>query len=94
MSSVAVPWDSWPGGDKVIWDQIKPPVPKANAMEPDTEDECIFPSCGVTKRKPTQELFLELFYSPYPNNITFQKHIVFSFLFTFFSSPSHLFAVN
>ena len=48
----------------------------------------------LTKRKPTQELFLELFYSPYPNNITFQKNIVFSFLFTFFSSPSHLFAVN
>ena len=51
MSSVAVPWDSWPGGDKVIWDQIKPPVPKANAMEPDTEDECIFPSCGVMHKK-------------------------------------------
>ena len=46
------------------------------------------------QKKTDTGAFLELFYSPHPNNITFQKNIVFSFLFTFFSSPSHLFAVN
>ena len=47
----------------------------------------------LAKRKPTQELFLELFYSPHPNNITFQKNIVFfvfvRFLF-FWSDLQHL----